>query len=205
MWGRNSGQTNQIDELAKRASKGDRKAFDELVRLTHSDAFTLAMRLTNNTEDAADATQEAYVRIQRSITKFRGDSAFGTWMYRVVANCAANQLARRNKHSHDELDAHDVVDVRSTTATQQPLSVDRDQLAEALKELPDPLRAVIVLRDLYDMTHRDIAVELGINEATAKVRLHRARKSLAAKLSKLRDPVDSDVGSSEERKEQGHV
>src|SRR5438270_9936292 len=90
--------------LVTAAKDGDRQAFEELVRATYADAYTLAYRLTGNEEDASDVVQEAYLRAYKSLKRFRGDAQFSTWLYRIVANCAATLLGKRTKNRHDELD-----------------------------------------------------------------------------------------------------
>src|SRR5437764_7925319 len=84
-------------ELISAAKAGDREAFDELVRLTFVDTFTLARRLTGNEEDARDVVQDAYLRAWRGIGKFRGEAAFSTWMYRITANAAASLMHKRRR------------------------------------------------------------------------------------------------------------
>jgi len=93
-----------VAQLVTAARDGDREAFDELVRATHAETFTLALRLTGNEEDARDVVQEAYIRAFKGIGRFRGDAQFSTWMYRITANCANTLLAKRTKHRHDVLD-----------------------------------------------------------------------------------------------------
>src|SRR4051795_8948508 len=90
-------------DLVAAAREGDRSAFEELVRLTYADTYTLAYRLTGNEEDARDVVQDSYLRAYRGIRRFRGDAQFTTWLYRITANCASTHLGRRNRHRHDEL------------------------------------------------------------------------------------------------------
>ncbi len=167
--------------LVERAKSGDREAFDRLVRVTHSDAYALALRLTGNTEDARDVVQEAYLRAYKSLGRFRGEALFSTWLYRIVANCSATQLSRRQRHRHDHLGAHDdVIDTRPDydPVLQGDLVDLRKNLDAAIRDLPVRLRSVVVLRDMYDLPHEAIAQELGISVTAAKVRLHRARRRL---------------------------
>lgn len=167
--------------LVERAKSGDREAFDRLVRVTHSDAYALALRLTGSTEDARDVVQEAYLRAYRSVGRFRGEALFSTWLYRIVANCAATHVGRRQLHRHDHLGAHDdVVDTRPDydPTLQGDLAALREKLDAAIRDLPPRLRSVVVLRDMYDLPHEAIAKELGISVTAAKVRLHRARRRL---------------------------
>ena len=95
---RESQSSPDMVSLVERAKSGDREAFDRLVRITHSDSYALALRLTGSTEDARDVVQEAYLRAYRSIGRFRGDALFSTWLYRIVANCAATHIGRRRLH-----------------------------------------------------------------------------------------------------------
>jgi RNA polymerase sigma-70 factor (ECF subfamily) len=180
----------ELDGLVERAQRGDREAFDELVRRTYAGTWTLAVRLTTNEEDARDVVQEAYLRAWRSIGRFRGDAQLTTWLYRITANCASTQMGKGAKHRHDELD-DDVVLVdlspQADPAGRAEQSAVRSHLVDAIDALPDGLRAVVVLRDVYDLPHEAIAAELGISETAAKVRLHRARRRLREVLDPLRN------------------
>lgn len=190
-----------VAELVAAAKDGDRDAFDELVRTTYADTYTLAYRLTGDEEDARDVVQEAYLRAFRGLKRFRGDAQFSTWMYRITANCAATFLGKRGRHRHDELnDDLNLEDTRpaSNPELQLDSAVSRDRLHEALRKLPPRLRAVVVLRDVYDLPHESIAAELGISESAAKVRLHRARRKLREDLYPLPDEVHSDPDAEQE-------
>jgi RNA polymerase sigma-70 factor, ECF subfamily len=171
----------ELAELVVAARGGSREAFDELVRVTSRDTYTLAFRLVGNEEDARDVVQETYLRAYKGIGKFRGDAQFSTWLYRITANCANTQLSKRRRHRHEELT--DESPYADTNAERDPqatvvASSLRDRLNVALDDLPPKLRAVVVLRDVYDLPHEAIAAELGISETAAKVRLHRARRKL---------------------------
>ena len=168
-------------ELVGAARGGDRQAFDELVRRTFVDTFTLARRLTGNEEDARDVVQEAYLRAWKGIGKFRGDAAFSTWLYRITANAAASSIQRRRRHrvvpfddDFEPVDAGAEQLVSQGAETAEAL----DRIADALDDLPVKLRSVVVLKDVYGLSHEAIADELGISVSAAKVRLHRARHKL---------------------------
>ena len=185
-----------VAQLVTAARDGDREAFDELVRVTYAESFTLALRLTGNEEDARDVVQEAYIRAFRGLSRFRGDAQFSTWMYRITANCANTHLARRTKHRHEVLD--DVDPVAEDRPSHDPqiqgdATALRHQLTVALEALPPKLRQMVVLRDIYDLPHEAIAAELGISETAAKVRLHRARKKLREDLFPRRDEESADA------------
>ena len=178
---RESQSSTDLVALVELAKSGDREAFDRLVRVTHSDAYALALRLTGSTEDARDVVQEAYLRAYKGVGRFRGEAQFSTWLYRIVANCATTHLSRRQRHRHDHLGVYD--DVIDTRPDHDPaLQGDRAELRErldgAIRDLPPRLRSVVVLRDVYDLPHEAIAAELGISVTAAKVRLHRARRRL---------------------------
>ncbi len=178
-----------VSALVAAAKAGDAGAYKELVRATYADAYTLAYRLTGNEEDAKDVVQEAYLRAYKGLRRFRGEAAFTTWMYRITANCASTHLARRAHHHHEPLtDEAPVVDERPEANPDARLgaAAERELLHAALQSLAPEMRAVVVLRDVYDLPHEAIAAELGISEGAAKVRLHRARKKLRERLFPLR-------------------
>lgn len=181
------------------ARRGDRQAFDQLVRLTWASTYTLAYRLTGDVEDALDVTQESYLKALKGLPRFRGEARFSTWMYRVTANCASNHRARSKRRGHDHLDPDkmDELRARDGRADHDPEAVatagdDRLALEQALMRLPLRLRQVVVLRDVYDLSHKAIAAELGTSEAAAKMGIQRARKRLREDLS--RDLADQPAG-----------
>lgn len=168
-------------DLVRQARSGDQAAFEDLVRATYADTYTLAYRLTGDEEDARDVAQESYLRAYRGLKRFRGDAQFTTWLYRITANCASTHLGKRRRRRAepltDDLQVPDA-DPERDPPSRADAAVLREQLEEALADLPPKLRAVVVLRDVYDLPHEAIAAELGISESAAKVRLHRARKKL---------------------------
>lgn len=168
-------------ELVARARQGDKAAFERLVRDTYADTYTLAYRLTGNEEDARDVVQESYLRAYRGLKRFRGDAQFTTWLYRITANCANTHLGKRARSRTEALpDDYQIPDTdpERDPAARADASLLRGRLEDALEDLPPKLRAVVVLRDVYDLPHEAIAAELGISESAAKVRLHRARRKL---------------------------
>lgn len=170
-----------IGELVAAAREGDRHAFDALVQATYRDTYRLALRLTDDEEDARDVVQEVYLRAYRALSRFRGDATFSTWLYRITANCAASHRSRAVRHRYVPIDDDVVVIDSHPRADPERLSEAaslRRDLEDALASLPPRLRAVVVLRDIYDLPHGAIASELGITETAAKVRLHRARLRL---------------------------
>ncbi|HET9058897.1 MAG TPA: sigma-70 family RNA polymerase sigma factor [Acidimicrobiales bacterium] len=178
-----------LKSLVDAARKGDPKATGQLVKRTWQSTFTLAFRLTGNEQDALDVTQEAYLRAVKALPRFRGEARFSTWMYRVTANCATDHMSRARRSSHATLALDGTVEddsgeqPRDTRSEHDPeacasASDERAVLAEALLRLPWKLRYAVVLKDVYDLPHREVASRMGISEAAAKVRLQRARKRL---------------------------
>ena len=179
---------DEMHTLIELAKEGDRFAFDEIVRRTYRDVFSLAVRLTGNEDDASDVVQEVYVRAFKSIRRFREDAAISTWLYRICANCSSTYLRKRSRLRHDQLD--EATPLPDTSPHNDPVlraeaSLARSSIDAAIRDLPDRLRAVVVLRDVYDLSHNEIAEELDITQSAAKVRLHRARRKLAAVLQEL--------------------
>jgi RNA polymerase sigma-70 factor (ECF subfamily) len=192
-----------IRALVEAARSGDNAALDDLVRATYGGTYTLAYRLTGNEDDARDVVQDTYLRAYKGLRRFRGDAQFTTWLYRITANCSANLLAKRARHRTEILSEDDqVIDLRPESDPEKSMAGadERARIAAALSALPWRLRQVVVLRDVYDLPHGAIAAELGISEAAAKVRLHRARRRLrdllAAQpvLTELEESADARAG-----------
>ena len=173
------------------ARAGDQAAFARLVEQTYCDVFLLAARLTRNHHDAFDVVQDAYLRAYRGLIDFRGEARFTTWLHRITVNCANTLIAKRRRNQCDQIQE----DVLDTTRDRHPEGRFSDaefssELLEALDELPLNLRAVVVLRDVFDLPHSDIGKQLGISPAAAKVRLHRGRKRLRITIETNQAMVD---------------
>jgi RNA polymerase sigma-70 factor (ECF subfamily) len=176
-------------DLVASAKAGDRAAFEELVRETHRRVYTLAFRLVGDRAEAEDVAQEAYLRVFRGLASFREEARFETWMYRIVANCAVSALRRRGRFG--DLVSDPDLELPAPDRTEQQ-TVDSDELSRALSELPDGQRVVVILKDVYGLSCREIGDELGVEEGAVKVRLHRARRRLA-------DLITGGGGSGRER------
>ena len=176
-------------ELVERASRGDQAAFTELVRAHQHEVYTLAVRMVADRELAYDVAQEAFVRAWRAIERFRGDAKFSTWMHRITVNTAFTHRDRRKRTQVDSLDEiyREPESASLTPERGGESAAMRGPLQDALNELPESLRAVVVLKDVYEWSHPEIAEHLDISVTAAKVRLHRARKSLRLTLWKHQD------------------
>ena len=168
-------------QLVRSAQAGDRVAFEELVRLHQHGVFTLALRLVNDREMAADVAQDAFVRAWRGLPRFRGEAAFKTWMHRITVNAAWTLKKRNQRHVSTALeDAPEIVD-RTLSGDLERAGENlelRGRLRAALDQLTRPQRTVVVLKDIYGWSHGEIAEALGITVTAAKVRLHRAHRRL---------------------------
>lgn len=170
--------------LVRLAQRGDGSAFAQLVRNHQDEVFTLALRLVNRHDLAADVSQESFIRAWRALPSFRGDAAFSTWLHRIVVNTAWT-LRRRALRQQGS-----VLDERSLALADQGMSPEsaadavgfRPALRRELAALPEPQRVVVVMKDVYGWSHQEVADTLGISVAAAKVRLHRARKRLRERL-----------------------
>lgn len=169
-------------DLVERCRGGDEVAWKELVERTHREVYTLCLRILNDPADAAEATQDAYLKAWRGLKGFRGDAQFTTWLYRVASNAAISKHRSRRRRRVYEVGAEDEL----LSAMPAPGSVegtaevrhDVHELEAAIRGLPDHYRSAVVLRDVYGLSIEEIAKELKISETAAKVRVHRARKKL---------------------------
>lgn len=183
--------------------RGDPLGFEELIQLTHKDVYSLALRLTGNPDDAAEVSQETYMKLLRVIRSFRGDSKFSTWLYRVTSNVAISMLRKRSRHDRNvSLDADKWSDIPAPESADPELRVEgrllRDRLDSALMSLPEGYRAVVVMKDIYGLSLAEAGKQLGITEGAAKVRLFRARQRLK---EVLYEDGPANYGRSKSKKE----
>ena len=173
----------------------DADAAEQLVASYGDRAYRLALRIAGNRQDAEEALQDAFWNVIRKIDTFRGDSAFGSWVYRIVANAAFHQR-RRDTRRRDSIplddvlpwldeDGHHTDPIQDWSTRIDDPAIQRelqDALTAALDELPDHYRAVIVMHDVEGMSLLEIGDALGITVPTVKSRAHRARLLLRKRL-----------------------
>ena len=191
--GHGAADSDGVEEaLAARAVAGDAGAFDALVTLFGSRVMSVALRLLNDRGEAEDLTQEVFVAMHHHLPDFRGDSRLSTWIYRITKNRALNRLKflERRHHGH-HVDVDDPVMGRSVgdpdtgegSRTDPVRSLSTRELSTVLEEhlraLPEEQRALVILRDLEDLSYEEIADVTGLPLGTVKSRLHRARAELA--------------------------
>ncbi|MDO8682953.1 MAG: sigma-70 family RNA polymerase sigma factor [Armatimonadota bacterium] len=171
-------------ELVLRAQKGDLKAFDELVLRHNQRVYILARRILGNHEDALDVHQEAFLRAWKSIRKFRGDSEFSTWLYRITVNsCLSRKRIREQSRDHVEFDEEIAGHSGSfsTNSLEQTESVIAAR--QILSSLPERYRVFLILRELDGRSYEEIAEIMDCSVDTVKTSLYRARKQLLEKVA----------------------
>ena len=162
----------------RRAQRSDARAFEALYRLHVDKVYGLCLRMTGNVSEAEDCTQEAFIQAWNKMMKFRGDSAFSTWLHRIAVNTVLGRI-RKSKREQDRVQAvNDVYTTRVATGDNGEL---RD-LAEAVDRLPERARHVFILHAVYGYSHDEAASMLGIAAGTSKAQLHRARRLLVQQL-----------------------
>ena len=164
--------------LIARARSGDTRAFEALYRAHVDRVYGLCLRMTGNVSEAEDCAQEAFIQAWNKLEKFRGDSAFGTWMHRIAVNAVLARI-RKSKREQDRI--HVVADTASPPESIGDSGGLRD-LADAIGRLPEGARHVFVLNAVYGYSHEESSRMLGIAVGTSKAQLHRARRLLAQQL-----------------------
>jgi RNA polymerase sigma-70 factor (ECF subfamily) len=176
-------------DLVKAAAGGDADAFETLVRRYQGRIIGLARSLTGNAGEAEDLAQEVFVRVYRSLGKFRGESLFKTWLYTVAINVARSQYSRRMRQQpvwgDSGADETKPFDPPDATADVESTLVRREAIERALADLPEDLREAVTLRDVHGLEYRDIAETTGAPIGTVESRIFRARQRLRRALAPL--------------------
>jgi RNA polymerase sigma-70 factor (ECF subfamily) len=166
--------------LVARARQGDQAAFEQLVRKHQRYAFNVAYRVLQDTAEAEDATQEAFVRAWRGLPGFRGQSRFTTWLYRIIYNLCLNRLP---KLRHELLQVEPLEDMLDDSTPSPPdLFETQEQMTflhAELERMPKKYRLVLSLRYLQHLSYEEIATALDVPMGTVKTHIHRARRLLA--------------------------
>ena len=188
--------SNQASDkkLVERVQKGDKGAFDLLVLKYQHKIVNLIMRYVRDPELAQDIAQEAFIKAYRALPRFRGDSAFYTWMYRIAVNTAKNHLAAQRRRPMDvELDLQDPeqYDLHAKlkeTDTPEGVALGnelKETVERAIAALPEDLRTAIVLRELEGMSYEEIAQTMECPVGTVRSRIFRARDAIGKKIGSL--------------------
>ena len=200
-------------ELIVEFQKGNQQSFEELISRYSNKVFSLASRLTRNTEDAEEVLQDVFVTVHRKIGGFEGKSSFSSWLYRVTVNAAFMKLRKRKQDQTVPLEelvqqAHVVPALKSPEHTYVDSLSIRNEMLEALetaiRKLPDDYRPVFILRDVDGLTSREVSKILDLTVPAVKSRLHRSRLMLRRRLNRFfteqrpqnqQDDLDMDIDS----------
>ena len=172
---------------------GDSNAYELLVREYEKNVYNLALRMTGNSEDAYDMSQEAFIKAYNSLSSFRGDSKFSVWLYRIVSNVCLDFLRSRNRRATVSLSVEndegeevelDIADEASSPQALLDRSLTRDAVRRGLQALPPDHREILLLREIQGLSYDEIAESLDLEVGTVKSRIFRARKKLCAFLIK---------------------
>jgi RNA polymerase sigma-70 factor, ECF subfamily len=164
-------------DLVRRAQRGDRWAFEQLVERHQHRVYTLAARTLGSPDDAADAAQECFLRAWLGLPRFRSGALFSTWLYRICLNAAHDQRAKRRESKPLE-DAPEPADPRDAFVASELSS----RLQRALSEIDETFREAVVLYDVLGCSYAEIAELTGVAEGTVKSRIFRGRSELAKRL-----------------------
>ena len=181
-------------ELIARAQRGDEEAFGALFEVHKRRVYSLCLRMTGDTAEAEDLAQEAFLQLFRKIATFRGESAFSTWLHRLVVNVVLMHLRKKGLQqvSLDEPDASQDEPLKREYGDDDKRllhSIDRITLSRAIDGLPPGYRAVLVLHDVEGYEHNEIAQILNCSVGNSKSQLHKARLKLRELLRSQRLPA----------------
>jgi RNA polymerase sigma-70 factor (ECF subfamily) len=156
--------------------QGEREAFDRLVERYQRDVYRLCYRYVNNHQDANDMAQEVFLKAYRAIGRFRGDSAFSTWLYRIAVNTCLNFRSAR-RPAQEELSEH-LADAGTGVADRLQEDERSALVRQAVSRLPEKQRATLILKIYHDLTHEEVARVLGASVGTVKANLFHALGNL---------------------------
>lgn len=197
-----SGAQQADHELVKRAQKGDSRAFDLLVLKYQHKIFGLVSRYVRDSDEIQDVAQEAFIKAYRALAKFRGDSAFYTWLYRIAINTAKNYLVARNRRPPaSDIDVADAEWLASESVLSDIDTPENALFGEELKqvvdraihELPDDLRTALTLREFDGLSYEDIADVMECPVGTVRSRIFRARDAVDRQVKRQMDGTGEAV------------
>ena len=185
-------------ELVERCKRGDREAYDELMRRHQDRVFNVVYRCVGNREDASDIAQEVFIRAFRAMRSFQGQAAVTTWLHRIAINEVINHRRRAGakrkirtvpiERDNPDSEGHGANDPPDTSAEPSKIMAEKEHeqlIQDAIDSLDDEHRTVVVLKDIEGHRYEEIAEIIGCPRGTVKSRLHRARLELRDKLKPL--------------------
>jgi RNA polymerase sigma-70 factor (ECF subfamily) len=194
------GERNLDQELVERVQRGEKAAFDILVRKYEHKLANVIGRYIRDPSEVLDVSQEAFIKAYRALPNFRGDSAFYTWIYRIAINTAKNHLvAAGRRPPRDDIEAHEAEQFESAPGLKEYATPERQALQkelagtiqDAIDELPEELRVAIVLRELEGLSYEEIATAMDCPIGTVRSRIFRARDAIEKRIRPLIDETDT--------------
>ena len=179
--------------IIQRVISGETPAFDLLVIDNQDKVYSLALRMTGNEEDALDMAQEAFLRAFNNLGVFRGESRFSVWLFRLTTNICIDFLRKQRRYGQssltyineeDEAVELELPELRYSPESELEKRELREAVDKAMSELPPDYRQILLLREMAGLSYGEISRELSLEEGTVKSRLFRARRSLAAILTR---------------------
>lgn len=171
----------QLRQFVTLFLEGDQRAFYKIVDEYKDEVFNLCYRIIGDYDDADDVAQEVFIRVFKSIAKFRFDSSFSTWLYRIAVNCCNSTLKKRLKRKSESIENYQE-SLRDDYSSDTAYS---DIVRQAIAKLDKKDRTIIILRDINGLSYDEIATIINITVGTVKSRLSRAREKLKAILRRL--------------------
>jgi RNA polymerase sigma factor, sigma-70 family len=177
----------QEAQIVRKVLQGDVNAFERLVTEYEKGVYAITLRMTGNAEDAADMTQETFIKAYNSLQSFRGDSKFSVWLYRIASNVCLDFLRSRNRKQTVSLSVEDdegeesqleIADESQSPELLLERGLTRDAVRRGLQALPSDYRQILLLREIQGLSYEEIADTLEIEVGTVKSRIFRARKRL---------------------------
>jgi RNA polymerase sigma-70 factor (ECF subfamily) len=198
-------------KLVRLAAQGDQEAFGQLVSTYEKQVYNLALRMVGNREDAADLTQEAFLRVWRGLDNYKADAAFSTWLYRLTSNVCIDFLRREKRRKTvsltflDEEQGEAVeLSIPDPAAGPEQLAIEtehRETMAAAMGELDVEFRQILTMRVINGLSYDEIGDALDLKPGTVKSRLSRAREKLRKQLLKTGNKTDGNPSKNVERGE----
>ncbi len=182
-----------MDELLlRRAQRGDPEAFEQLLTPLESRVWRICWHYIGEKETASDCAQEAMLRIWRSLSGYRGDCAFESWVYRIAANCCMDFLRKKKRDQSVSMEplkeqGFDPADPSPGTEEQVVAAEEKKRLREAITLLPEDQREALIMTQLEKVPYEEAAKLLGVSEGTVKSRVNRAKARLKEILSEARE------------------
>jgi RNA polymerase sigma-70 factor (ECF subfamily) len=190
-------------DLVEAARAGDRDAFRTLFERYHRRAYALAFGVLRHQDDALDVVQDAFIKAHKYLARFEGNSSFYTWLYRIIMNLAIDHLRKHRRIKPVELDETSVEDASDDALLPKVLGGNpgralmdkeiRARIDQALDELSDNHRAVIVMRELEGLSYEDMAQAMGCSKGTIMSRLFHARRNMQKRLLDLLDNPSAEL------------